>query len=161
VTILTQIGVAKDVAIKVSAAAYKQGAEAKKFVSDNINLIDLSTIPGAEKKLLAYLLPKYEGAVHQNVTVPISQDQYDALVSLVYNIGPGNFSINNPVVDYLNQKQYDKAAGSFWIWRRSGKEIVQTLVDRRKAEALMFNSKQTVTNVAWNNIPPPSPTYTL
>lgn len=83
------------------------------------------------------------------------------LVSLDFNIGPKNFTNGNPVLDYLNEGDYEKVAGSFWVWRRSGGKILGTLVKRREQEALKFNNGQPVTNVSFDGVQPPAQEYVL
>lgn len=154
---LTRIGVSQEVAQKVSAAAGLSGIKAEAFVKDNQDLVSLTDIQ--QQQLLRTLLPSCMKTVSEVVSVKITQDQFDALVSLDFNIGPDNFGDGNPVVDYLNQGDSAKAAGSFWIWRRSGKEISAGLVQRRKSEALYFNSGQPVINIPFGNTKPPQAIY--
>ncbi len=146
---LTKIGVAPDVAKKIAAGAGLSGKAAEDFVKHNGNIIGLTD--SQQRALLADLLHHYENVVRSSVKVAVNQNQFDALVSLVYNIGPGNFETDDPVLDYLNQRDDQKAAGSFWIFRRSGGVINQTLVERRKAEALMFNDGAPVDNIPWRD----------
>jgi len=78
-----------------------------------------------------------ENAVANLVTVPLSQNQYDALVSLVYNIGQGNFAHSTLLRD-LNARDYDAAAAQFPLWDKSNNQVVQALVDRRASEQDLF-----------------------
>lgn len=76
-------------------------------------------------------------AVQRLVTQPITQPQYDALVSLVFNIGEGNFA-RSTLLRRLNEGQCMVAAAEFnkWIYAR-GKRLAG-LVKRREAERRMF-----------------------
>jgi len=76
---------------------------------------------------------KFEGALKQCVTVPLSQNEYDAYISLAYNIGSGAFC-NSTLVRLLNQGQYDMACQQILRWNRAGGKVVQGLVNRRQAE---------------------------
>jgi lysozyme len=76
---------------------------------------------------------KFEGALKQCVTVPLSQNEYDAYISLAYNIGSGAFC-NSTLVRLLNQGQYDMACQQILRWNRAGGQVVQGLVNRRQAE---------------------------
>lgn len=55
---------------------------------------------------------KHEANVHRLVTVPLTQGQFDALVSLCYNIGAGNLKKSN-LLAHLNAGDYARAASHF------------------------------------------------
>lgn len=76
---------------------------------------------------------KFEGALKQCVTVPLSQNEYDAYISLSYNIGSGAFC-NSTLVRYLNQGEYSMACKEILRWNRAGGKVVQGLVNRRQEE---------------------------
>lgn len=73
------------------------------------------------------------------VKVPLNQNQFDALVSLEYNIGYGNFSTST-LLRLLNSKDYNGAAEQFAVWRKGGGKILPGLVKRRQAEKVLFLS---------------------
>lgn len=75
--------------------------------------------------------------VSKLVKVPLTQNQFDALVSLEYNIGCGYFS-NSTLLRLLNAKNYKGAAEQFAVWRLSGGKVSPGLVRRRKAEQELF-----------------------
>jgi lysozyme len=52
---------------------------------------------------------KFEGAVKQCVTVPLAQYEYDAYISLAYNIGPTAFC-GSTLVRLLNAGDYEGGA---------------------------------------------------
>jgi len=76
-------------------------------------------------------------AVNSLVDVPLSQSQFNALVSLVYNIGAGAFS-RSTLLKWLNDGNYQAAREQFAVWRIAGGEINQGLVNRRTKEASLF-----------------------
>lgn len=76
---------------------------------------------------------KFEGAIKQCVTVPLHQYEYDAYLSLAYNIGPTAFC-NSTLVRRLNAKDYDGACKEILRWDRAGGKVVAGLANRRKAE---------------------------
>lgn len=76
---------------------------------------------------------KFEGALKQCVTVPLHQHEYDAYVSLAYNIGPGAFC-NSTLVKRLNQQDYAGACKEILRWNRAGGRVVKGLAVRREAE---------------------------
>lgn len=85
---------------------------------------------------------KFEDAVTQLVTVPINANEFDALVSLAYNIGIGSskkpgFSTSS-VLKRLNKGDRVGAAKAFHMWNRAGGAVVNGLVQRRASEASLF-----------------------
>lgn len=92
--------------------------------------------------ILARDLGRYEAGVSNAVTRVPSQHQFDAMVSLCYNIGEGAFA-RSSVVRHFNAGDMDKAAASFALFRKSGGKVVQGLVNRRAAEAALFRKPAT------------------
>ena len=80
-----------------------------------------------------------ERTVNQMVDVPLTQEQFDALVSLVFNIGPGNFQTSS-LRRHLNNGDYEAAQREFPKWRKSENRILPGLVRRRAEEAELFAS---------------------
>ncbi|AUG88530.1 putative endolysin [Pseudomonas phage TC6] len=94
----------------------------------------------AEKRLRKRLV-EFEGYVNTYVKVPLKQHQFDALVSLVYNIGPANFKTST-LLKKLNAGDYIGAADQFLVWdkgRVDGKLVViKGLANRRAKERKQF-----------------------
>lgn len=94
-------------------------------------------------ELLKNDLAKVEAKLNQWIKVPITQNQYDALCSLCFNIGMDNFRISS-VFRFLNQSNYEDAAEAFLLWNKvtkNGAKVVSSgLVNRRKAEMELFLS---------------------
>lgn len=80
-----------------------------------------------------------EDAVRTLVKVPLTQGQFDALCSFVYNLGEGAFS-QSTLLKLLNQQYYHSAADEFLRWNRAGGQILPGLTRRRMAERQMFLS---------------------
>lgn len=76
-------------------------------------------------------------AVNKLVKVPVNQNQFDALVSLIYNIGETNFS-NSTLLKKLNAGDYAGAANQFPAWNKAKGKVLQGLVNRRAAEREYF-----------------------
>ncbi|BAP37796.1 putative lysozyme [Acinetobacter guillouiae] len=89
------------------------------------------------KSYMAQDLKKFESAVNTSVKVPLNQNQFDALVSLTYNIGTGAFK-DSTLLKKLNAKDYKGAAAQFDRWNRGGGRVLAGLVKRRKAEMELF-----------------------
>ncbi|CCJ07116.1 lysozyme [Methylocystis sp. SC2] len=66
-------------------------------------------------RLLSRDLGQYENAVNGAVRVPLTQGQFDALVSFCFNIGIGGFK-GSTVVKLLNKRNYRGAADAFMKW---------------------------------------------
>ena len=90
-------------------------------------------------------LGQYQDAVNEFVKVPITQNQFDALVSFTYNEGTGALQQSTLLVK-LNEKNYIEAAAHFLAWdkitdpKTGQKVICDTLVQRRKEESQLFLS---------------------
>lgn len=76
-------------------------------------------------------------ALARCVTVPVTQRQYDALVSLGFNIGGGAICAST-LVRKLNQGDCRGAAEQFLRWDYAGKQKLRGLTNRRKAERELF-----------------------
>lgn len=92
-----------------------------------------------------HLLQQDAGAanatVNKLVRVPLTQNQHDALVSFVYNVGEPNFATST-LLRLLNSGDYNGAAAQFPVWNKehvNGQLVVsQSLVDRRAKEQQLF-----------------------
>lgn len=78
-----------------------------------------------------------ENAVLEMVSRPLTRNQFDALTSLVYNIGRGNFA-KSRLRRQLNAGDFQSAAKSFGTWRKAGGRVLKGLEIRRKEEADLF-----------------------
>lgn len=92
------------------------------------------------KEYKLYDLKEFESTVNMYVTVPLSQNQYDSLVSLSYNIGSGAFK-NSTLLKKLNSGDYKGAAEQFLVWNKVNSKKVQGLANRRETERKLFLSK--------------------
>jgi lysozyme len=98
------------------------------------------TEPDAEA-LLLYDLIGAAHAVNEYVFAPLTQNQFDALVSFVFNIGVRAFR-GSPTLRRLNEGRPLEAAMAMELWRKSDLEgeriIIDALVRRRAAEKALF-----------------------
>ena len=90
------------------------------------------------EQMLESELAEYEGYVEKYVTVPLTQNQFDALVVWVYNLGPTNFR-NSTLLKELNSGDYTAASKEIKRWNKAGGKVLAGLVKRREAEAELFN----------------------
>ncbi len=82
-----------------------------------------------------------EGAVRRLVGVPLSQGQFDALASFVFNVGPSAFG-NSTLLRLLNADDAVGAAEQFKRWNRGADGVLPGLVTRRAAERDLFLSQE-------------------
>jgi len=78
-----------------------------------------------------------EVCVNGAVTVPLSQGEFDALVSFCHNLGCGKFR-GSTLLRVLNDGRYDEAANQLLRWTRGGGRELAGLVARRQAEKERF-----------------------
>ena len=90
-------------------------------------------------KLLDKMLVKYEDAVNRYVQVPMTQNQFDALVSFCYNLGQENLR-NSTLLKKLNNKDYNGAADQFLRWDKANGRVLAGLTKRRTDERKLFLS---------------------
>jgi lysozyme len=99
------------------------------------------TIEEAELRLREDLRTA-EADVKRYVTVPLTQGQYDALVSFVFNLGAGNFR-SSTLLKKLNQGLYNDVPEQIMRWNKArvdGKlTVLNGLTRRRAAEAAIFS----------------------
>jgi lysozyme len=94
-------------------------------------------------ELFRETLTQYVNAVNNGVHVPLTQNQFDALVSITYNEGAGIMQ-GSSLVRLLNEKNYAGAADQFLVWNKitnpnTGQKITSpTLVARRQEERQLF-----------------------
>jgi lysozyme len=93
------------------------------------------------EQLLRDDLAQAEAAVNNGVRVPVTQEQYDAMVSLAFNIGGSAFG-KSTLLQKLNEGDIHAAANEFLRWDKitvnGAKEVLPGLTSRRRAERAMF-----------------------
>jgi len=90
----------------------------------------------------------HEQNVDGCVTVEVDQDQYDALVSIMFNVGPGGPRKDgiarlrdgrpSTLIRRLNAGEFDEAADQFLVWVSPGSNVERGLRFRRRCERAMF-----------------------
>ncbi len=119
--------------IGIGNTFYENGAKVKQ--GDKISL-------ERAKQLFYNIVPQFEKGVLEAVKIPLNQNQFDALVSLCYNIGVSAFK-SSTVVKLINSKAPDTEIIQSWqSWNKgtiSGtKTVLPGLVRRRKEETELF-----------------------
>jgi len=88
--------------------------------------------------LLREMLKQYEDIVNRNVKAKLNQNQFDALVSFVYNLGETNFR-KSTLLKKINNNPNDKSIElEFAKWVKAGGRVLTGLVRRRKAESDLY-----------------------
>ena len=97
--------------------------------------------PQEADKLLRADVFKFEEYVADNVTVKLTQNQFDALVTWTFNLGVGNLR-NSTMLKKLNNADYTSVPFEMKRWNKAGGKTLDGLVRRRQAESLLFESKE-------------------
>ena len=71
------------------------------------------------------------------IKVPVAQNQFDAMVSLAYNIGTGSF-LKSTLLKKVNAGDFIGASEEFLKWNKSGGKELLGLTRRRKREQDLF-----------------------
>lgn len=100
--------------------------------TEGVKCGDKTTPPKALARALTDV-QKFEGALKRCVTVPLHQYEYDAYVSLAYNIGPTAFC-NSTLVKRLNQQAYSAACQQILVWDKFKGKPLRGLTNRRQEE---------------------------
>lgn len=78
-----------------------------------------------------------EHAINTLVTVPLKQEQYDALVSFVFNVGAGRFR-DSTLLQRLNAGHCCAVPDQLRRWKRAGGQVSAGLIARRAAEIALY-----------------------
>lgn len=108
--------------------AYENGTRVKRG--------DVITQARADE-LLAWEVEQKADAVRRLVKVPLTADQFSALVSFAYNVGEGNLA-QSTLLRNLNDGDPTGAADEFRRWNRAGGEVMKGLTRRRESERRLF-----------------------
>tara|TARA_B110000285_G_scaffold29626_1_gene30072 strand:+ start:895 stop:1332 length:438 start_codon:yes stop_codon:yes gene_type:complete len=82
----------------------------------------------------------FEEIVLKSVEVPLSQYQFDALVSWTFNLGGGNLNAST-MLKVLNKGEYEDVPAQIKRWNKAKGQVLDGLTRRREAEALLFEGK--------------------
>ena len=93
------------------------------------------------EEMLVEELHEYENYVNEYVNVALSQTQFDALVSWVYNLGPANLKAST-MLKVLNDGKYEDVPYQMKRWNKAGGKVLDGLVRRREAEALLYQGRE-------------------
>jgi len=98
---------------------------------------DVITIVEAEDLLKHEVNESCESTIERLVKVPLQQNQYDALVSFIYNVGASAFG-DSTLLRMLNLGDYQGAADQLLRWNIGGGRVLLGLLRRREDERALF-----------------------
>lgn len=75
--------------------------------------------------------------VNRHTNVKLKQNQFDALVSFVFNVGTGAYQ-KSTLLKRVNEEKHSLVPPQFLKWVYAGGKIIQGLVNRRQAEASLY-----------------------
>ena len=81
-----------------------------------------------------------EDAINKYVKVPLTQNQFDALVCFVFNVGRTNFKTST-LLKFINEQLWDKIPKQFMRWVYHDKTLIKGLENRRKIEVRLWNNE--------------------
>ena len=84
-------------------------------------------------------LNRFEQGVLRLIKVPLTQGQFDALVSFSFNVGLGNLQ-NSTLRMKVNRGDFEGASEQFLVWTKAGGKVLKGLVTRRTDEQALFVS---------------------
>jgi len=88
-------------------------------------------------EMLVEEMAEYEGYINRAVKVELNQNQFDAMVSWVYNLGNGNLGAST-LLKVLNMGDYAGVPAQMLRWNKAGGKVLEGLTRRRQAEADLF-----------------------
>ena len=75
--------------------------------------------------------------VNKSVKAKINQNQFDAMVDFVFNLGCASL-VQSTLLKMVNAGDFEGAAKQFLRWNKAGGKVVRGLTKRRQAEAELF-----------------------
>tara|TARA_R100001015_G_C4632936_1_gene197185 strand:- start:2896 stop:3339 length:444 start_codon:yes stop_codon:yes gene_type:complete len=106
----------------------------------NVKEGDTCTQEEAEKWLNEELVV-YGAYVNDAVLITLEQNEFDALVAWTYNLGSTNLN-NSTMLRVLNENQKEDVPHQMRRWNKANGKVLEGLVRRREAEALLFEGKE-------------------
>jgi lysozyme len=94
----------------------------------------------AAEALLIEDLEEFEGYVREATEIDLKQNQFDALVAWVYNLGPGNLK-ESTLLNRVNYGPLSDVPAQIKRWTKAGGKELPGLVKRRAAEAALWEGR--------------------
>jgi lysozyme len=124
-------------AYKCSAGVVTIGIGTTKIDGKSIKMGDTCTTEQAYEYLEIFIKDEIYPTIAKYVSVQLTQNQFDALCSLIYNIGTPQF-ITSTLLKMLNINNFVGAADQFLRWNKARGKVDKGLVNRRATERQLF-----------------------
>ena len=118
--------------IGIGSTSYEDGTKVK--------MSDKAITKARAIQLAENVVKSFEAQVNKSIVLTMTQNQFDAMVLLCYNIGKSGFA-RSSVVRNFNAGNLQKAADSFLLWNKAGGLVSKGLNNRRNIERNLFLSK--------------------
>lgn len=107
--------------------------------------------PDEAESLFLNDIKSFVSMLNEKLTVTVNQNQFDALLSFLYNVGPGNVGIKDGLFHLksggpstlwkmVESENFSGAASQFTLWCRSGGVVLRGLLARRRSEQILFTN---------------------
>jgi lysozyme len=126
----TYLDVAGVPTIGVGFTYYPNGK--KVAIGDEITLIQCD-------EYFTSIIASYEAAVLKAVKIPLTQNQFNALVSFSYNVGTGALTKSTLLKRINSKASPELIKAAFLMWVKAGGKVNSDLTKRRNDEADLFN----------------------
>jgi len=104
----------------------------------HVTLLDEAITQLEAFEMFKEIADRFALAVNKRLTKPVTQNQFNALVSFAYNVGTGGFSTST-LLKKVNVNPNDLSIrNEFMKWTKAGGKVVQGLVNRREKEADVY-----------------------
>jgi lysozyme len=104
-----------------------------------ISLGELISRATAQEYLQEAITKNFLPVLQKTVTVPLTQNMIDSCLSLIYNIGPNNWT-KSSVRSYINAQNWCGAANAMLLWNKAAGKVIAGLTARRQKERAVFLS---------------------
>ena len=112
--------------------------DGKKYLSEH-QFIHGITVKRATV-LLKYDIARFEKEINASVNVPLTQNQFDALVIFAFNVGVNAFK-KSTLLKHINATNFEAVPTEFKRWNKSKGKIMLGLTNRRYREIRLFEKK--------------------
>ena len=102
--------------------------------------MDMEITQERAEALLLEDISDFEEEVNKCVKVPLTQNQFDALVAWTFNLGGTNLR-NSTMLIVLNEGEYEKVPSEMKRWNKAAGKTLEGLIRRREAESLLFKDE--------------------
>lgn len=104
------------------------------------------------EEYLRLAVEKFAATIRHGLTVQPNENQWGAMVSLAYNIGPGAF-LRSALLKRWNAGDVSGAADQFLVWNKSKGKVLRGLTRRREAERVLFTTAVSATSPSlWDTL---------